>query len=49
MRQFQRSCLGHLGSDFAVAGIMAALALSGAYQILRHALAELRYSLVAQG
>lgn len=28
--------------DFAVAGIMAALALSGATQVLRHALAELR-------
>ncbi|MEO5374069.1 MAG: cation transporter [Alphaproteobacteria bacterium] len=28
--------------DFAVAGIMAALALSGAYQVLRHALAERR-------
>ncbi|MBI5165646.1 MAG: cation transporter [Magnetospirillum sp.] len=28
--------------DFAVAGIMAALALSGAVQVLRHALAELR-------
>ncbi len=35
--------------DFAVAGIMAALALSGAYQVLRHALAELRYCPVAQG
>lgn len=35
--------------DFAVAGIMAALALSGAYQVLHHALAELRYSPVAQG
>ncbi|ARJ66158.1 Cobalt-zinc-cadmium resistance protein CzcD (plasmid) [Magnetospirillum sp. XM-1] len=35
--------------DFAVAGIMAALALSGAYQVLRHALAELRYSPVVQG
>lgn len=27
--------------DFAVAGVMAALALSGAYQVLRHAVAEL--------
>lgn len=35
--------------DFAVAGIMAALALSGATQVLRHALAELRYSPAAQG
>ena len=33
--------------DFAVAGIMAALALSGAVQIMRHALAELRLSPVA--
>jgi Co/Zn/Cd efflux system component len=30
--------------DFAVAGIMAALAISGAAQVLRHALAELRTS-----
>lgn len=35
--------------DFAVAGIMAALALSGAFQVLRYALAELRYSPVVQG
>ncbi len=34
--------------DFAVAGIMAALALSGAVQIMRHALAELRLSPVAE-
>ena len=35
--------------DFAVAGIMAALALSGAVQVLRHALAELRSEAVAAG
>ncbi|MDO8608879.1 MAG: cation transporter [Phaeospirillum sp.] len=35
--------------DFAVAGIMAALALSGSAQVLRHALAELRYSPAGQG
>ncbi|OHC76553.1 MAG: cation transporter [Rhodospirillales bacterium RIFCSPLOWO2_12_FULL_58_28] len=28
--------------DFAVAGVMASLSLSGAYQVLRHAIAELR-------
>lgn len=33
--------------DFAVAGVMAALALSGAAQVLRHALAELRSVAVA--
>jgi Co/Zn/Cd efflux system component len=35
--------------DFAVAGIMAALALSGSFQVLRHAFAELRYSPAGQG